>query len=436
MPDVWYTLSADTQDALFTLLLSLPALLTGLVVLRSYAPGPLVRALLWRFRWPNLMFVLLIAVSVGMGIGLIAQERGLRHGTAAAADKFDMIVAAPGSEITMMLASIFLQPSNVPLLDGAMYDAVANHEQVALAAPLGFGDSYGEAPVVGTIADFVQHLTEGEIEGRMWQAPFEAIAGAYVSLEIGDQFTPAHGMSGNVQPGAHGDAYTVVARMPATGSPWDRAILVPIEGVWAVHGLANGHAPDKPTQLGPPFDARFFPGTPAIVVKANELWATYALRAEFTRDGESMAFFPGAVLARLYAIMGDLRQAMTLMTLVTQSLVATSVLVGLFILTRLFRRQMALLRALGAPGRFILSVVWSYAAALLLAGSALGMLFGLGAAQVLSRVVTARTDILVEPHLGWSEVHLLAGFVSVTLILSLLPAWAVLRRPVVEGLRS
>lgn len=436
MSDLWASLSADTQDALFALALILPAILTGLIVLRGYAPGPLVRALIWRFRWPNLMFTLLIAVSVGMGIGLIAQERGLRRGTAAAAEKFDMIVAAPGSEMTLMLASVFLQASDVPLLDGAIYTEVAAHPHVSIAAPLGFGDSHGDAPVIGTIADFALHLTDGALEGRMWQEPFEAIAGAYVPLELGARFLPAHGAGDSSDPEAHGDHYTVVGRMPPTGSPWDRAILVPIEGVWAVHGLASGHAPDAPNQLGPPFDARYFPGTPAIVVKADELWATYSLRSEFTRDAETMAFFPGTVLAQLYAVMGDVRQAMSLMTLVTQSLVATSVLVGLFILTRLFRRQIALLRALGAPARFVLSVVWSYAATLLVLGSALGVLTGIGAAHTLSRIVTARTDILVVPALGWNEVHLVAGFVSITVILSLLPAWATLRRPVVEGLRA
>lgn len=436
MSDLWASLSADTQDALFALALILPAILTGLIVLRGYAPGPLVRALIWRFRWPNLMFTLLIAISVGMGIGLIAQERGLRRGTAAAAEKFDMIVAAPGSEMTLMLASVFLQASDVPLLDGAIYTEVAAHPHVSVAAPLGFGDSHGDAPVIGTIADFALHLTDGALEGRMWQEPFEAIAGAYVPLELGARFLPAHGAGDSSDPEAHGDHYTVVGRMPPTGSPWDRAILVPIEGVWAVHGLASGHAPDAPNQLGPPFDARYFPGTPAIVVKADELWATYSLRSEFTRDAETMAFFPGTVLAELYAVMGDVRQAMSLMTLVTQSLVATSVLVGLFILTRLFRRQIALLRALGAPARFVLSVVWSYAATLLVLGSALGVLTGIGAAHILSHIVTARTDILVVPALGWNEIHLVAGFVSITVILSLLPAWATLRRPVIEGLRA
>ena len=110
---------------------------------------------------------------------------------------------------------------------------------------------------------------------------------------------------------------------------------------------------------------------------------------------------------------------------------AASVLLGLFILTRLFRRQLAMLRALGAPRRFVMAVVWSYGASLLIAGTVLGLLVGLAAAAVLSHVVTLRTDILVAAQLGWSEVHLAAGFLAATSLLSLLPALLVLRQSVV-----
>ena len=437
MSDLWYSLSPLLQDLLTLALLLLPGLLVGAIALRGYAPWPLTRAILTRFRWSAVMFVALIAISVGMGIGLLAQERGLRRGTAQAADKFDLVVAAPGSELSVLFAAVYLQPSDMALLSGEVYDEIARNEKVAVAAPLAFGDSYGTSPLIGTTEEFARYLSDDRIEGRMWAEHHEAIAGAFVPLGIGDSFEPAHGIGDAAEDHAHeGEGLTVVGRMAPTGTPWDNALLVPVETVWEVHGLANGHAPEREEQIGPPFDPDYFPGTPAIVVHAEELWANYALRSEFTRDSETMAFFPGTVLANLYRVMGDVRQAMSVMALVTQVLVAASVLLGLFILSRLFRRQVALLRALGAPSRFVFAVVWSFGAVLLLAGAALGLLTGLGTAALLSQVVTARTGILVTAPLGWAEIHFLAGFVSVTLILSLLPAALVLRQPVVDGLRA
>jgi len=436
MRDLWLSLPALAQDLMVLAALLVPIVAISLFLNRRFAVRSLVSAMLWRFRWANLTFVALIAIAVGMGAGLIAQEQGIRQGTASAADKFELIISAPGSEMTMMLASVYLQPSDVALLDGEVYNAVANHEQVEVAAPLAFGDSYEGAPIIGTTRAFAAYLGDQQISGRSWQGAFEAIAGAASGLAIGDRFQPSHGRGDAVTEMAHDEEFTVVGTLPRTGTPWDRAILVPVEAVWIVHGLATGHAPERAGQIGPPFDAAYFPGTPAIIVKAKELWANYALHSEFNRQNETMAFFPATVLSELYRVMGDVRQAMSVMSVVTQILVAASVLLALFILSRLFARQMALLRAVGAPGRFLVATVWGYCATLILTGTGLGLALGQGAASILSAVITKRTDILVQASLGWTELHLAAGFASGVLLLALIPAIAVLRQPLLENLRA
>jgi putative ABC transport system permease protein len=121
---------------------------------------------------------------------------------------------------------------------------------------------------------------------------------------------------------------------------------------------------------------------------------------------------------------------------VTQALVAASVLLGLAILMRLFRRQVALLRALGAPARFVMSAIWAYGSALIAAGTILGLGVGWLAAGILARIVTARTDIAVEARLGWPELHLVAGFLCVATLLLIVPAFIVLRQSIVKGLRA
>ncbi|TGD67329.1 ABC transporter permease [Tabrizicola sp. WMC-M-20] len=434
--DLWAGLPAVVQDAATVVLLLLPGVVTGVLVLRGFAPGRLVRAMLRRFSVVNAVFVGLIAVSVAIGIGLTAQERGLRQGSARAAAAFDLILAAPGSEITLMFAAVYLQPSDVPLLTGAQYAEVAADPDVAFAAPIAFGDSYLGAPVVGTTAEFVTHLAGPLREGQMFTTASEAVAGAFVPVATGETFSPAHGHGPAAEEDAHhGAAYTVTGRMAPTGSPWDRAILVPVEGVWEVHGLANGHAPSAGNRIGPPFDAAYFPGTPAILVRADALWGNYALQSRYTR-ADMMAFFPGTVLAQLHGLMRDIREAMSLMALVTQVLVTVSILAGLMILTRIFARGLALLRAIGAGRRFVFAVVWSYSATLIAAGSLIGLALGWLAAIGFSRVITARTDVLVTATVSWTEVQLVAGFVSLTLLLALLPALAATRRPLLTDLRS
>lgn len=427
-------LPVAAQDAAVALALLLPGLLAGGLVLRGFAPWPLVRALLRRHRGAALTFVALIAVSVALGVGLVAQERALREGSARAAAPFDVILGAPGSELTLTLAAVYLQPADVPLLTGALMAEVAADPEVELAAPIAFGDSAGGDPVVGTIAPLLDRLG-GLAEGRAFAAHEEAVVGALSPWGLGDRIEPAHGQGEGAEAHAHGDlGYAVVGRLAPTGSPWDRAVLVPIESVWEVHGLPTGHPPGSEA-LGPPFDAAAMPGVPALLVVPRELWGAYALKTRYTRP-DLMAVFPGTVVAQVHGLLREVREAMSLMALLTQGLVAASVLTGLALLVRLFARGLALLRALGAPRRFVLAVVWGFAAALLAAGALLGLALGWLAAAVLSRLVTARTGVLVEAEVGWAEAQLVAAFASLALLLALAPALLASRRPPLRDLRA
>lgn len=436
MREAWASLPNWGQDLVLLLALLAPAAVVGMIVLRGFRIGPLLAGLIRRQLWISVTFTLLIAVSVGLGTGLIAQERGLRAGTARAADRFDLVIARPGSEMTAMLAAVYLQPSDMALIDGPTWDRIARHPNTVLAAPIGFGDSWQGAPVIGTTAGFVAHLAGELAEGHVFTAEAEAVAGARVPIPLGARFSPAHGTGHGAEEGAHaGFDYTVTGRMPLTGTPWDRALLVPIESVWSVHGLPNGHPAGWAGPLGPPFDPAAFPGTPAVMVRADSLAATYGMQAEFT-NADTMAFFPGTILARLHALMGDVRQVMSVLAVITQVLVTAGVLAGLMLLTRLIGRRLALLRGLGAPRRFVFALTWGYAVTLIAAGAALGLGLGVLAAQAISAAITARTDILVRATLDWPEVHLVAGFVSLTAALALLPAFLTMNRPVIADLRG
>lgn len=433
--NLWFSLPVGVQDALVFAALLLPVLVIGIICLWGYRVQPLLIGLLRKHLSISLTFVLLIAASVGISVGLIAQERGLREGTARAADKFDVIIAAPGSEITAMLAAVYLQPTALLLIDGATYARIEAHPDVDLAAPLAFGDSWHGVPVVGTTARFVDHLSEGLAAGEVFQTMNQAVAGANVPLSIGDVIRPVHGDGSGGAYDEHDFEYLITGQMKRTGSPWDNAVLVSVESVWDVHGMPLGHGPDWDGTLGGPFDPDQFAGTPAVLVHAEQLWANYALQSEFN-TAETMAFFPGNILAQLHALMGDIRQVMSLLAVATQVLVATAVLAGLSMLSRILARRMALLRALGAPRRFVFAITWSYATALLLLGALLGIALGVVATGVLSGIITDRTDILVRARMAWPELHLVAAFVSIVAILSLYPAYNASRRPLLDDLRS
>ena len=436
-------------------------------------PFPLVLAMLRRHAVVSVAFIVLIALAVGLGAAITAQERALRKGSARAADRFDLIVAAPGSQTDLLLKVVFLRPGSVELLEGEPLKRLMQESRAEFVAPIGFGNSYRGDPVVGTIAALVDHLAGGRLEGRVFAKENEAVIGAASPLSIGEVFHAAHGEAegaGADHADEHPQDLVVVGRLPPTGSPWDRAVLLPIEHVWVVHGLGDGHgaapnpdglysggpvhrvgqpgdqtgatpavlageAADPVRPIGPPFDLDSLPGIPAAVVKPESVAAAYGLRGAW-RTSETMAFFPAEVLVELYALLGDVRTIMSALAIATQALLIVAILAGLLILMRLYRHRFAVLRALGASRGYIFAIAWTFSFVLI----ALGGLLGLGVAAALTGVVSdifeKASGIALDASIGWGEVALAGAIALLGAFLAIIPAALLYRQPVVSALRD
>lgn len=226
---------------------------------------------------------------------------------------------------------------------------------------------------------------------------------------------------------------------------------MPIEAVWWVHGLPFGHAvetarlypggPDAPPDLGavplgPPWTTGELSGLPAIAVKPASFAAAYALRQAFRDRAETMAVFPAEVLVQLYRLLGDVRDLMALVSVVTQALVIAASLLAVLATLATRRRLLAVLRALGASRWFVFAVVWTGVAVMLLAGAAFGLLLGAATAHLVSWQVQARTAVALPVAIGAAELRLVATVALIGLALAVLPAALAYRQPVAEGLRT
>jgi putative ABC transport system permease protein len=401
-------------------------------------PWPVIRAALSRYRFSALAFVLLVAAGVSLSVAIVSQERALRTGSARAADRFDMIVAPPGSRTDALLTGVFLRPGSSQLLAPALTAKLLNDDRADFVSPLAFGDSYRGAPVVGVVAALVEHLSGGLAEGRLFVAQNEAVVGAASSLKVGDTFHPRHGTHHAADDHSDHDTHevtlTVVGRMKPTGSPWDRAVIVPVELIWSLHDLPGGHVPGS-QQVGPPFDAAHTPGIPAAVVRTGNLANAYKLRRAYTNN-ESMAFFPAEALLQLYSILGDLRQLMSLLALVTQVLVLAAIVASVFILFRLLLPQFVTLRALGAPRRYVFASAWGFTALLIGPGVALGLVGGYGLSFAISAWLAGLTGVALQPTVGQSELLMALAILAVGLVLASVPAWRMQRETLSVAMKN
>lgn len=412
-----------------------------------------------RFSGGAFAVVVLIALSVALAVTVTLQERAVRLGSARAAEKFDLLVGAPGSETQLALSAVFLQPAPLPLMSGSVLAKLAADPRVALAAPVGFGDSAFGFPIVGTTTALVSSLSPQLGEGAVFARLDEAVVGADVPMSPGAEIKPMHG---SIETGGETHTeitYRVAGKMASTGTAWDRAILVPIRAVWQLHGMEGAHADDHDHEdeaeaghdaeeehghehghidadapLDEVFDAAT-PGLPAVLVKPKTIADAYRLRQEY-RTETTLAVFPGEVLTRLYGTLGDARSLLLAIALGTQAIVVAAILMVTIMHVGARQRQIGALRALGIPRRSVLSIVWGELFALFLAGSVLGTAIGYGAARAISATLAATTAVRMPVEFAREDIPLALGFLALAAVVSAVPALFALRLSPASALRA
>jgi putative ABC transport system permease protein len=412
-----------------------------------------------------LVVVLLVALATALGVTVTLQERALRLGSARAADKFDLVVGAAGSETQLVLSSVFLQPAPLPLLPGDVLPKLLADPRVAWAAPVGFGDSFSGYPVVGTTRALISSTVAGLAEGRMFDKEGEALVGAAVELPLGAEIKPMHGSSATGGETHAGVVYHVSGKLPPTGTPWDRAILVPIQAVWHVHGLGEdehhdeheeheGEAAAVPGDVedhgdhedhehhgidaDAPINETFageVPGLPAILVKPKTIADAYKLRQAY-RSGTTTAVFPGEVLTNLYATLGDARLVLSAVAAGSQGLVAAALVLVTVTHIGQRRRQIGALRAFGAPRSAVFAIVWLELFLLVALGVGLGYLIGFTAAHMIANAFTAQSGIVLPVEFARQDLLAAVVLQASAAALAAIPAVLAYRQSPAKALRA
>ncbi len=403
-----------------------------------------------RHRWGVAAIALLVALATALGVAVTLQERALRLGSARAADAFDLVIGAPGSETQLVLSSVFLQAAPLPLMPGRVLAGLLQDPRVAWAAPIGFGDEIDGLPIVGTSAPLLEGLG-GLSDGRGFGRLNEAVIGAAVPLRLGDRFHPMHGHAFGIGLVHGAVTYDVVGRMKPTGTPWDRAVLVPIEAVWRIHhaeaaGAPAGHgagAPEKGEHgeaLDAPIDPAQLlspeaPGLPAILVKPRSVADAYKLRRDYRSDS-TLAVFPAEVLTRLYGTLGDVRLVLSAIATGAQALVGAAILLAILIHVLQRRRQIGALRAFGAARLAIFSIVWLEVVLVLGAGLLAGVGLGWAGARALSSQLGRQTGVPMPVGFTPEDVVPLALLLLAGAVVAVVPAVLAYRQSPAQALRG
>lgn len=372
------------------------------------------RATLWAM-------AVLIAIACAIGLGVTSLERAVREASNRAAARFDLIVGAAGSETQLVLSTVYLQPAALKLMPSDVLKRLRKDTGVQAATPVAIGDSVAGFSIVGTDAEFASQQGRYRLQsGRWFNAHDEAVAGSATSLQMNDSFTPLHGSANDnaIEEQAHeGHRMRIVGRLLPTGTPWDRAVLVPFDSVLEMH--RGGHAA----------------GVPAIVVKPRSVMDAYRLRASYRR-ADTTAVFPAETLNALYHTLGDVRELVFWIASSGQVLVLAAVLLGLYATLSARAQELMVLRAIGAGRAFIWLTLWLQAIAMLIIGASLGVALCLGSLHYVARVLSAELGLAITPRLTFGDFWPMLVLLSAAALSAAAVAWRAYQRPLSAALRE
>jgi putative ABC transport system permease protein len=404
-----------------------------------------------RNRWLTAaLTVLAIAMSVLLLLGVEKVRTGARQSFADTISGTDLIVGARNGPLQLLLYSVFRIGNATNNVTWTSYADIAAHPDVAWSVPLSLGDSHRGFRVLGTTPAYFEHYkyrrtnTLAFRAGKPFADLFEAVVGADVAAElgytVGSPIVIAHGV-GAVSFVEHGDKpFRVSGVLAKTGTPVDRTVHVSLEAIEAIHAdwQTGAQVPGQAVSADEVrrLDLKPKAVTAALVGLKSKLAIFKVQRAVNDYRAEPLtAILPGAALQDLWGLVGTAETALS----VISALVVATALLGMvtMILTTLNerRREMAILRSVGAGPRTILGLLTAEAAVLILAGVALGVAL-LYAGLLLFRPWIDRAYGIHLPVDGLRPYDwlLLAAIILAGILAGLLPAIRAYRLSLADGM--
>lgn len=394
-----------------------------------------------------ILTVLTVAISVMLFLGVEKVRHGARESFENTISGVDLIVGARSSPVNLLLYSVFHIGDATNNITWDSYETVASAPGVAWTVPISLGDSHRGHRVIGSTPGLFEHYEYGG--GRTLQfangAPFtdlfDAVIGAAVARDLGyqtgDEIIVAHGM-GEVGFIEHdNNPFTVVGVLEPTGTPLDQSVMVTLEAIEAIHlGGATGAGTTlsaeelRARDLTPDQLTAFYVGlnSPVAALRLQRAINTYPEEA-------LQAVIPGVALAQLWSIVGVAERTLAAVAAFVVLTGLVSILTAILTSLNERRREMAILRALGARPHHVFVLLVAEAALVALAGAVLGALATYGALNALAPLLEARFG-LVLPGLtpGLYDLGIIGAVTGAAAILGFFPAWRAYRNSLADGM--
>jgi putative ABC transport system permease protein len=405
---------------------------------------------LWNRRASLMLTVFSIAISIALLLGVDYIRKEAKASFLSTISGTDLVVGARSGPVQLLLYSVFRIGNATNNISWQSYQEMISNPLVEWSVPLSLGDSHKGYRVLGTNQDYFRYYRYGDKQlldfaaGQPFAGVYDAVLGAEVArklgYKLGDKIVLAHGTA-SASFALHADKpFHVVGILKPTGTPIDRTVHVTLEGIEAIHvdwvsGVqVSGYHISAEEALTKDLHPKLIT---AFLIGLKNRSAAFRVQREINEYQREplLAALPGVALADLWQAIGMFE---TVLLIITGFVVVAGLLGMLTVLLSTLnerRREMAILRAVGAHPRQVFLLFVLEALVLVVLGCLAGV------ALVYAALFAARPWVVAEYGFylrTWmpdaSNALMLAVVAGLALLFSLIPGAIAYRRSLQDGL--
>ncbi len=360
-----------------------------------------------------------VALAVALTVAILHIKHGMENRFEQSAIGYEMVVGAKGSPLQLVLNTVFnldISPGNIPW---SLVEKLREDRRVKAAVPFSVGDNYHGFRIIGTTDQFGEAFGYQLAEGRWFnfseaalrdafieanehaheriaeehgETPpkpaehhheaSEAVIGATVAeqtgLRVGQTFIAAHGLEPSPNAEQHTDnPWTIVGILAPTHTAVDRGLYINLDSFYHIEGHEVRDKGKAEAKKEEPKDTDPDPGqVSSVAVKLRSPILALTLYREINDSDNAMAAFPAVEIRKLFSIVGNIDRILLAQAILIGIVAGVAIAVSIYNSMSERRREIAILRALGARRGTIFAVVVLEAVSICAIGAVAGVIGG------------------------------------------------------------
>ena len=306
-----------------------------------------------------LLTLLTIAISVMLLLSIERVRVDAKSSFSNTISGTDLIVGARTGDIQLLLSSVFrIGHTNIGV-SWQSYQYITKQRGVKWSIPISLGDSHKGQAVLGTTLDYFKHYRFAKKQslafeqGQAFSSINEVVIGSEVAsklaYKIGDEIVISHGM-GNTSFHHHDDnPFKVIGILKPTGTPVDKTLHVPLAAIELIHGGGHHdhddhHDHSSHALVGHPKQIT------AFLMGFDSPLYTLQIRRNINqfKPEPLLAIMPTVTLKELWEMLAIIEKILLLFSFVVVIISLLGMLTTLLANLNQRRRELAILRSVGA----------------------------------------------------------------------------------------